>query len=176
MACTASQLWNFSTIIDVFNLRPYIKCITQIHPAILLLDMHSFGQRIARLIFVSASLSWCMLSWAQDSTEVPDPPSIPTQEERSRAEQAAKYEGTPGGSTTVGADRSAVQTSETVVGSSTVTEFSRGGHVFMLRVKPKNAPAQYIDESLPGGRLIPNDPGISEDTQTNLPKWRLGSF
>lgn len=111
-------------------------------------------------------------AWAQDSAEVPDPPAIPTAEERARAEQAAKQYATEEDQPEEEIGR--VQTRESVVGGNTVTEFSRGGHVFMLKVKPKNAPAQYIDEALPGGQLTPNDPGLSEDT--NLPKWRLGSF
>ena len=131
--------------------------------------MFAFKHKMA--LIGAVLLPLCSSSWAQDSTEVPDPPSIPTEEERARAEQAAKQQ--PAAEE---AETPAVQTRETVVGSSKVTEFSRAGQVFMLRVKPKNAPAQYIDESLPGGQLNPHDPGISEDTQTNLPKWRLGSF
>lgn len=121
-------------------------------------------------ILWAALLSLPIVSWSQDSTEVPNPPSIPTEEERARTEAAAKEQNSKAAE-----QRSGVETREKSVGSSTVTEFSRGGQVFMLRVKPKNAPAQYIDETLPGGQLTPDDPdGISENT--NLPKWRLGSF
>ena len=116
---------------------------------------------------------WTIAS-AQESAEVPDPPAIPTAAERARAEQAAKQYATEDDLSEEEIGR--VQTRESVVGTSTVTEFSRGGHIFMLKVKPKHAPAQYIDESFPGGSLTPSDPGISENTQTNLPKWRLGSF
>lgn len=94
---------------------------------------------------------------------------MPTEDERAHAEQAAKHRAAEDKTEAIG-----VQTKDTVVGTSKVTEYSRGGQVFMLRVKPKNAPAQYIDESLPGGTLTPNDEGLSQDT--NLPKWRLGSF
>lgn len=134
--------------------------------------MISFRKMIRSFILGIVLLPLLALSWAQDSTEVPNPPSIPTEEELARAEQAAKQQDLDDEDR----ERVGVDARETMVGTSTVTEYSRGGQVFLLRVKPKNAPAQYIDESLPGGSLIPNDPGISEDTQTNLPKWRLGSF
>lgn len=128
-----------------------------------------------RQLIVSAVLVavWA-ISLAQDSVEVPNPPAIPTEEERARAEQAAKQYVTE--QEQEEEDLGGVQTRELTVGNNTITEFSRGGHVFMLKVKPKHAPAQYIDESMPGGNLTPSDPGISENTQTNLPKWRLGSF
>ena len=128
-----------------------------------------------RQLIVSAALVavWA-IALAQDTVEVPNPPAIPTEEERTRAEQAAKQYATEEDQEEE--DLGRVQTREFVEGNNTITEFSRGGHVFMLKVKPKNAPAQYIDESLPGGNLTPSDPGISENTQTNLPKWRLGSF
>lgn len=128
-----------------------------------------------RQLVVSAVLvvAW-NTTWAQDSVEVPNPPTIPTAEERARAEQAAKQYATENEQTED--EIGSVQIKESVVGASTITEFSRGGQVFMLKVKPKNAPAQYIDESLPGGSLTPTDPGISENTETNLPKWKLGSF
>ena len=128
-----------------------------------------------RQLIISAVLVavWA-IALAQDSVEIPNPPAIPTEEERLRAEQAAKQYTTENDQEEE--DLGSVQTREFVVGNNTITEFSRGGHVFMLKVKPKNAPAQYIDESMPGGNLTPSDPGISENTQTNLPKWRLGSF
>ena len=128
-----------------------------------------------RQLFMSVVLVavWA-ISLAQDSVEVPNPPAIPTEEERVRAEQAAKQYATE--QEQEQEDLGGVQTRELTVGNNTITEFSRGGHVFMLKVKPKHAPAQYIDESMPGGNLTPSDPGISENTQTNLPKWRLGSF
>ena len=130
-----------------------------------------------RQLIVSALLVavWA-ITWAQEqeTVEVPDPPGIPTEEERARAEQAAKQYTTEEDQDEE--DLGRVQTRERVVGNNTITEFSRGGHVFMLKVKPKNAPPQYIDESLPGGNLTTDDPGISENTQTNLPKWKLGSF
>ena len=158
--------------VDVFTVESsyhvYDRCIG----AILLLNMFVFGRKFWRLIIGAALLPWWSLSWSQDSTEVPNPPSIPTAEQRSQAERTAKTQPAPERPEAV----VGIQSRETVVGSSTVTEFRRGDQVFMVRVKPKNAPAQYIDESLPGGQLVPNDPGISEDTQTNLPKWRLGSF
>jgi hypothetical protein len=44
----------------------------------------------------------------------------------------------------------------------------------MLKVKPKNAPAQYIDETQPGGQLEPNDDGLGRDN--NIPKWKIGSW
>ncbi|MDJ0956429.1 MAG: DUF2782 domain-containing protein [Arenicellales bacterium] len=127
-----------------------------------------------QLIMSTVLVAVWAIALAQDPVEIPNPPAIPTEEERIRAEQAAKQYATENDQGEE--DLGGVQTREFVVGNNTITEFSRGGHVFMLKVKPKNAPAQYIDESMPGGNLTPSDPGISENTQTNLPKWRLGSF
>ena len=108
---------------------------------------------------------------AQDSTEAPDPPGIPTAEERARSEEAAKrYSAGKEGDAE---QRGGVDTRETVEGDSTGTEYSRGGQVHMLKVKPKNAPAQYIDQTQPGGELEPNDDGLGRDS--NVPKWKIGS-
>lgn len=126
-----------------------------------------------RLFAVSLLLvSVWATSSAQDSIEAPDPPGIPTAEERARSEEAAKQYNA--GKEDEADQSGGVETRETVEGSSTVTEYSRGGQVHMLKVKPKNAPAQYIDQTQPGGELEPNDDGLGSDT--NVPKWKIGSW
>lgn len=120
-----------------------------------------------------------MATWtaapAQDSTEVPNPPAIPTDEERERADQAAR-------------DFQAQQTSpsphsdtpygpherKTVEGSTTVTEYSRGGHVYSMKIKPGQAPTQYVDAPGDGQLDRPTNEELFDDY--NLPKWRLGNW
>lgn len=110
---------------------------------------------------------------AQETTEVPNPPAIPTPEERAAAEEKAKQY-TEENEKEQGRQVQGVDIKQTVVGDSTVTEYSRGGQVHMIKVKPKNMPPQYIDENEPGGSLQHNDNGLSEDVA--LPKWKIGSW
>ena len=128
-------------------------------------------QLILSLLLMSA---WTVAS-AQDSTEVPDPPAIPTDEERSRAEQAAREIETVRGPPSPHSDTPYEPRERKVVeGSTAVTEYSRGGHVYSMKIKPGQAPTQYVDA--PGDGQI--QPSTNEELPDNynLPKWRLGSW
>lgn len=125
------------------------------------------------IIGISMTMLCAALS-AQETVTVPDPPAIPTPEERARADEAAKQynagqEEEQDDEAVVGVD-----TRETVVGDATVTEYSRAGQVHMLKVKPKHMPPQYIDQNQPGGSLEPQNDDMSQDV--NLPKWKIGSW
>ena len=128
-------------------------------------------QLILSLVLMS---TWIVVS-AQDSTEVPNPPAIPTDEERALAEQAAR-EFQARESSLSGDEKSPYGLGErkTVEGSTSVTEYSRGVHVYSIKIKSGQAPTQYLDA--PGdGQLEPQtNEGLSTDY--NLPKWRLGHW
>lgn len=126
------------------------------------------------LIFSLVLMSTSTVAFAQDFTEVPDPPAIPTDEERERAEQAAReYEARQGTPSPHIETPYGLRERKIVEGSTTVTEYSRGGHVYSLKIKPGQGPTQYLDS--PGdGQLEPPDESLPDNT--NLPKWRLGSW
>jgi hypothetical protein len=112
---------------------------------------------------------------AQDSTEVPNPPAIPSEEERAKAEEAARaYEARqktpePHGNAPYGP-----RERKTVEGSTSVTEYSRSGHVYSLKIKPGKAPTQYVDAPGDGQLEPPTNEDLPENY--NLPKWRVGSW
>lgn len=118
--------------------------------------------------------TWIVVS-AQDSTEVPNPPAIPTDEERASAEQAAReYQArqtppSPHTETAYG-----LRERKTVEGTTTVTEYSRGGHVYSMKIKPGQAPTQYVDA--PGDGQLERPTNEEMPDNYNLPKWRLGSW
>lgn len=128
-------------------------------------------QLILSLVLMS---TWIVVS-AQDSTEVPNPPAIPTDEEREHAEQAAR-EFQAQQSTPSEDEKSPYGPGErkTVEGSTSVTEYSRGGHVYSIKIKPGQAPTQYLDAPGDGQLEPPTNEGLSDDY--NLPKWRLGHW
>lgn len=116
-----------------------------------------------------------MVAFAQDSTEVPDPPAIPTDEERALAEEAAReYQAEQADADADDKSKYGPNERKTVEGSTSVTEYSRGGHVYSMKIKPGQAPTQYVDA--PGdGQLQPSTNEEMPDNY-NLPKWRLGHW
>ena len=129
-----------------------------------------------RQLFLSLILmsAWIAAS-AQDSTEVPNPPAIPTDEERQRAEQAAReYRDQQPAAAAEGKTPYGLGERETVEGSTAVTEYSRGGHVYSLKIKPGQAPTQYVDAPGDGQLQPPTNEELPENY--NLPKWRLGHW
>lgn len=57
----------------------------------------------------------------------------------------------------------------------TITEYSRGGRVFLMTVKPRGGPTQYWDDPDGDGQFQSrNSSNIDEDM--NLPKWRIGGW
>lgn len=118
--------------------------------------------------------TWIVVS-AQDSADVPNPPAIPTEEERERAEQAAReYQSGQASSSEEDQTAYGLKERKTIEGSTSVTEYSRGGHVYSMKIKPGQAPTQYVDA--PGdGQLQPSTNEELPDSY-NLPKWRLGHW
>ena len=117
------------------------------------------------------SLVVCTAVWAQDTTEAPDPPAIPTAAERAAAEEAAKQQGTPERANEE--DAGVARTRQTVEGNTTVTEYSRAGHIYSLKMKQDYGPPQYLDAE-PDGRMEPTNQDLYDDV--NIPKWRLGNW
>lgn len=57
----------------------------------------------------------------------------------------------------------------------TITEYKRGGRVFLMTVKPRNGPTQYWDD-LDGDGQFQRSNSNNIDETMNLPKWRLGNW
>lgn len=57
----------------------------------------------------------------------------------------------------------------------TITEYSRGGRVFLMTVKPRVGPTQYWDDP-DGDGQFQNRTSSDIDEDMNLPKWRLGGW
>jgi len=128
-------------------------------------------QLILSMVLMS---TWIVVS-AQDSTEVPNPPAIPTDEERVRAEQAAQeYQAQQASPSEDEKSPYGLGERMTVEGNTSVTEYSRGGHVYSMKIKPGQAPTQYVDAPGDGQLEPPTNEGLSTDY--NLPKWRLGHW
>jgi hypothetical protein len=107
----------------------------------------------------------------QDTADVPNPPAIPTEEERARAEQAASEYAAQQRASSLPDENPGQRTVEE--GDTTVTEFSRGGQVHSLKIKSGQGPTQYLDER-DDKQLGRTNEGLSDDV--NLPKWRLGHW
>ena len=111
---------------------------------------------------------------AQDAADVPNPPAIPTEEERARAEQAASEYAAQQRASSLPDDNPRGVGERTVEeGETTVTEFSRGGQVYSLKIKSGQGPTQYLDKR-DDKQLGRTNEGLSDDV--NLPKWRLGHW
>lgn len=57
----------------------------------------------------------------------------------------------------------------------TITEYKRGGRVFLMTVKPRNGPTQYWDDLDGDGQFQRSNSNTIDETM-NLPKWRLGNW
>lgn len=57
----------------------------------------------------------------------------------------------------------------------TITEYSRGGRVFRMTVKPRVGPTQYWDDP-DGDGQFQRSTSDDIDESPNLPKWRLGGW
>lgn len=57
----------------------------------------------------------------------------------------------------------------------TITEYKRGGRLFLMTVKPRNGPTQYWDD-LDGDGQFQRSNSNNIDETMNLPKWRLGNW
>lgn len=57
----------------------------------------------------------------------------------------------------------------------TITEYSRGGRVFLMTVKPRVGPTQYWDDP-DGDGQFQRSTSDNIDENLNLPKWKLGGW
>lgn len=57
----------------------------------------------------------------------------------------------------------------------TITEYSRGGRVFLMTVKPRVGPTQYWDDP-DGDGQFQSRTSSNIDEDMNLPKWRIGGW
>lgn len=124
-------------------------------------------QTILSLVLLAVSTAL----WAQSSSDAPDPPAIPTKEERAKAEAAAKQADPEATGEEV--DDVGIQAKQTVEGSTTVTEYSRGGLVYSVKMKQKYGATQYLDVK-GDGQLQPTPEELYDNV--NLPKWKLGNW
>lgn len=104
---------------------------------------------------------------AQDEAgdETPAPPDITESETDSGVREGGKEEQTP--------PPPRVQTRQEY--GQTITEYSRGGRVFMMTVKPRNGPTQYWEDPDGDGEFQRRTSDNIDET-INLPKWRLGGW
>jgi len=94
-----------------------------------------------------------------------EPPALPTDEQRAKAEAAAKNKAElpPPDEIT-----------ERREGDEVITEYRRFGKVYMIKIKPKVGASQYIVDRDGDGRFETKTQDINEEF--NLPKWRLGTW
>ena len=94
-----------------------------------------------------------------------EPPDLPTEEERAKAEAAAK-------------ERAELpppeEVTERVVGDQVITEYRRFGQVYLIRIKPKVGATQYMVDRDGDGRFEIKTENLSEEF--DLPKWRIGTW
>lgn len=57
----------------------------------------------------------------------------------------------------------------------TITEYERGGRVFLMTVKPRLGPTQYWDDPDGDGQFQRRNSDTIDENH-NLPKWRLGGW
>lgn len=57
----------------------------------------------------------------------------------------------------------------------TITEYYRGGKLFLMTVKPRVGPTQYWDDPDGDGQFQPRTSDNIDET-LNLPKWKIGSW
>jgi len=57
----------------------------------------------------------------------------------------------------------------------TITEYSRGGRVFLMTVKPRVGPTQYWEDPDGDGQFQQSTSDDIEE-RLNLPKWKLGDW
>lgn len=104
---------------------------------------------------------------AQDDAadEAPAPPDIAESETGTRASEAGEEEQSP--------PPPRVQTRQEY--GQTITEYARGGRVFMMTVKPRTGPTQYWEDPDGDGEFQRRTSDNIDET-INLPKWRLGGW
>ena len=102
---------------------------------------------------------------AQQNLEPLEPPTLPSDEERAKAEAAAK-------------EKEELPPPDEIIerqeGKQLITEYRRFGQVYMIKIRPKNGPSQYLVDRDGDGRFETKTENISEEF--TLPKWRIGTW
>lgn len=102
---------------------------------------------------------------AQQKLEPLEPPELPTDEDRAQADAAAK-------------EKVDLPPPDEIIehreGKQLITEYRRFGQVYMIKIRPKNGPSQYVVDRDGDGRFETKTENLSEEF--NLPKWRIGSW
>lgn len=138
--------------------------------------------------FISLILAGVCVIATPARGQVPEPPVIPSAADResAAAEAPAADAATPRADDDRGAPATATgesvdsgaptgeEVSERVEGDQIITEYRRRGQLYMVKVKPKNGPAQYWVDRDGDGQFQRRDTDINEDI--NLPKWRIGTW
>jgi len=105
-----------------------------------------------------------VLAQQKDLEPLP-PPELPTDEQRAKAEAAAKEKAE------LPPPDEITQREE---GDKFITEYRRFGKVYMIKIKPKVGASQYMVDRDGDGRFETKTQDINEEF--NLPKWRLGTW
>ncbi len=94
-----------------------------------------------------------------------EPPELPSEEERAKAEAAAK-------------EKAELPPPDEITerreGDQVITEYRRFGQVYMIRIKPQVGATQYMVDRDGDGRFETRTENISEEFI--LPKWRIGTW
>jgi len=125
-------------------------------------------RRIISAILVCAALLFTGTASAQQKEDIPPPPGMPTDAERAKAAAGAK------GTTEKEELPPPEEVTERSKGDEIITEYSRKGQVYMIKIKPKNGPSQYLLDRDGDGQFETKTEDLQQDF--NLPKWKIGSW
>lgn len=127
--------------------------------------MHPFSKVPLYISLVFAMLFGAMALAQKQALEPLEPPALPTEEERAKAEAAAK-------------ERAELPPPEEITerreGNQVITEYRRFGQVYMIKIKPKVGASQYMVDRDGDGRFETKTENLSEEF--DLPKWRIGTW
>lgn len=127
--------------------------------------MHPLG-KVPLYISVAFALLCGATALAQKQALEPlEPPQLPSEAERAKAEAAAK-------------ERAELPPPEEITerkeGDQVVTEYRRFGQVYLIKIKPKVGASQYMVDRDGDGRFETKTENLSEEF--DLPKWRIGTW
>lgn len=116
-------------------------------------------------LFLAALLNSTAMAQQKQDLEPLEPPPLPTDQQREESAAAAKQkEDLPPPDEII----------ERKEGKELITEYRRFGQVYMIKIRPKNGPSQYMVDRDGDGRFETKTQDINEEF--NLPKWRIGTW
>jgi len=125
-------------------------------------------RRIVSTVLVCVALLFTCTVSAQQKEDIPPPPGMPTDAERAKAASEAK------GTTEKEELPPPEEVTERSKGDEIITEYSRKGQVYMIKIKPKNGPSQYLLDRDGDGQFETKTEDLQQDF--NLPKWKIGTW